>query len=156
MAVNISGRHLRSPRLVDDVRSALEASGTAPQRLALEITETVMVEDDAAWARLEELRAIGVQIAIDDFGTGYTSFGQLARVPVDVLKIDRSFVDSDDPRTVELVRLVVGAARSFGLRVVAEGVEQASQVHALQAVGATPRRATTSPGPSRRTGCRPP
>ncbi|MEW9266598.1 EAL domain-containing protein [Kineococcus endophyticus] len=135
VAVNISGRHLRSPRLVDDVRSALEASGTAPQRLALEITETVMVEDDAAWARLEELRAIGVQIAIDDFGTGYTSFGQLARVPVDVLKIDRSFVDSDDPRTVELVRLVVGAARSFGLRVVAEGVEQASQVHALQAVG---------------------
>jgi diguanylate cyclase (GGDEF)-like protein len=135
VAVNISGRHLRSPRLVDDVRSALAVSGTAPQRLALEITETVMVEDDAAWARLEELRAIGVQIAIDDFGTGYTSFGQLARVPVDVLKIDRSFVDSDDPRTVELVRLVVGAARSFGLRVVAEGVEQASQVRALQAVG---------------------
>ncbi|MEZ0166528.1 putative bifunctional diguanylate cyclase/phosphodiesterase [Kineococcus sp. LSe6-4] len=135
VAVNISGRHLRSPHLVEDVRSALEASGTAPHRLALEITETVMVEDDAAWARLEELRAIGVQIAIDDFGTGYTSFGQLARVPVDVLKIDRSFVDSEDPRTVELVRLVVGAARSFGLRVVAEGVEQVSQVHALQAVG---------------------
>ncbi|MEZ0493241.1 putative bifunctional diguanylate cyclase/phosphodiesterase [Kineococcus sp. TBRC 1896] len=135
VAVNVSGRHLRSPRLVDDVRCALEASGTAPDRLALEITETVMVEDDAAWARLEELRAIGVQIAIDDFGTGYTSFGQLARVPVDVLKIDRSFVDSEDPRTVELVRLVVGAARSFGLRVVAEGVEQVSQVRALQAVG---------------------
>ncbi|PRY11495.1 putative bifunctional diguanylate cyclase/phosphodiesterase [Kineococcus rhizosphaerae] len=135
VAVNISGRHLRSPRLVEDVRTALEASGTAPGRLVLEVTETVMVEDDAAWARLEELRAIGVRVAIDDFGTGYTSFGQLARVPVDVLKIDRSFVDSDDPRTVELVRLVVGAARSFGLRVVAEGTEQASQVRALQAVG---------------------
>ncbi len=135
VAVNVSGRHLRSPRLVDDVRSALAAAGTRPDRLTLEITETVMVEDDAAWARLEELRAIGVRVAIDDFGTGYTSFGQLSRVPVDVLKIDRSFVDSDDPRTVELVRLVVGAARSFGLGVVAEGVEQASQVHALQATG---------------------
>ncbi|WP_432544339.1 putative bifunctional diguanylate cyclase/phosphodiesterase [Kineococcus sp. SYSU DK002] len=135
VAVNVSGRHLRSPRLVDDVRTALAAAGTRPDRLTLEITETVMVEDDAAWARLEELRAIGVRVAIDDFGTGYTSFGQLSRVPVDVLKIDRSFVDSDDPRTVELVRLVVGAARSFGLGVVAEGVEQASQVHALQATG---------------------
>nr|WP_246315241.1 EAL domain-containing protein [Kineococcus aurantiacus] len=135
VAVNISGRHLRSPRLVQDVRSALEAAGTAPDRLTLEVTETVMVEDDAAWARLEELRSLGVAVAIDDFGTGYTSFGQLARVPVDVLKIDRSFVDSEDPRTVELVRLVVGAARSFGLKVVAEGVEQASQVRALQAVG---------------------
>ncbi|WP_049821171.1 putative bifunctional diguanylate cyclase/phosphodiesterase [Kineococcus radiotolerans] len=135
VAVNVSGRHLRSPRLVDDVRDALAATGTSPERLTLEITETVMVEDRAAWSRLGELRAIGVRIAIDDFGTGYTSFGQLARVPVDVLKIDKSFVDSDDPRTVELVRLVVGAARSFGLGVVAEGVEQAEQVHALRATG---------------------
>ncbi|WP_432561996.1 putative bifunctional diguanylate cyclase/phosphodiesterase [Kineococcus sp. SYSU DK003] len=135
VAVNVSGRHLRSPRLVDDVRTALAVAGTAPDRLTLEITETVMVEDAGAWSRLEELRAIGVRVAIDDFGTGYTSFGQLSRVPVDVLKIDRSFVDSDDPRTVELVRLVVGAARSFGLGVVAEGVEQAAQVHALQATG---------------------
>jgi len=135
VAVNVSGRHLRSPCLVDDVRSALATAGTSPDRLTLEITETVMVEDDAAWGRLEELRALGVRVAIDDFGTGYTSFGQLSRVPVDVLKIDRSFVDSDDPRTVELVRLVVGAARSFGLGVVAEGVEQPSQVHALQATG---------------------
>ncbi|WP_328293613.1 EAL domain-containing protein [Kineococcus sp. NBC_00420] len=135
VAVNVSGRHLRSPRLVDDVREALALAGASPDRLTLEITETVMVEDQGAWSRLAELRAIGVRVAIDDFGTGYTSFGQLARVPVDVLKIDKSFVDSDDPRTVELVRLVVGAARSFGLGVVAEGVEQPEQVHALQATG---------------------
>jgi diguanylate cyclase (GGDEF)-like protein len=135
VAVNVSGRHLRSPRLVDDVREALALAGASPDRLTLEITETVMVEDQGAWSRLSELRAIGVRVAIDDFGTGYTSFGQLARVPVDVLKIDKSFVDSDDPRTVELVRLVVGAARSFGLGVVAEGVEQPEQVRSLQATG---------------------
>ncbi|WP_432523798.1 putative bifunctional diguanylate cyclase/phosphodiesterase [Kineococcus sp. SYSU DK006] len=135
VAVNVSGRHLRSPRLLDDVREALAGAGIAPDRLTLEITETVMVEDRVAWARLEQLRSVGVRVAIDDFGTGYTSFGQLARVPVDVLKVDRSFVASDDPRTVELVRLVVGAARSFGLGVVAEGVEEPGQVRALQATG---------------------
>ena len=136
VAVNVSGRHLRSSRLLDDVTEALAASGLAPQRLTLEITETVLVEDPVAWGRLEALRAEGVRVAIDDFGTGYTSFGQLARFPVDVLKVDRSFVASDDPRTVELVRLVVGAARSFSLGVVAEGVEEHAQVRALQATGA--------------------
>ena len=135
VAVNVSGRHLRSEALLQDVRSALAASGVAPQRLTLEITETLIVEDPVAWGRLEALRDMGVRIAIDDFGTGYTSFAQLARCPVDVLKIDRSFVASDDPRTVELVRLVVGAARSFSLGVVAEGVEEPDQVRALRATG---------------------
>jgi diguanylate cyclase (GGDEF)-like protein len=132
MAVNISGRHLASPDIVDDVQAALEASGIAPSRLVLELTETVLVNDPIASERLARLRRIGVRIAIDDFGTGYTSIGQLQRLAVDTLKIDRSFVSSDEPGNRELVRLIVSAAHTFNLAVVAEGVEQVEQLSALK------------------------
>ncbi|NHC43902.1 putative bifunctional diguanylate cyclase/phosphodiesterase [Motilibacter aurantiacus] len=134
MAVNISARHLASPRIVDDVADALAASGLDPSRLVVELTETIMADDPACTDRLAALRARGVRIAIDDFGTGYTSIGQLQHLPVDTLKIDRSFVASSAPGHRELVRLIVSAAHAFDLAVVAEGVEEDAQLAALVAL----------------------
>ncbi|SHF52551.1 diguanylate cyclase (GGDEF) domain-containing protein [Jatrophihabitans endophyticus] len=131
MAVNVSGRHLASRDLVFDVRAALDASGIDPSRLVVEITETVLVDDPIALDNMHTLRAMGVCMAIDDFGTGYTSIGQLPKLPVDMLKIDRSFTGSDESAHHQLVRLIVEAAHAFGLTVVAEGIEGQAQAFAL-------------------------
>jgi predicted signal transduction protein with EAL and GGDEF domain len=133
VAVNISGRHLADRRVVDDVADALAVSGLPPELLVLEVTETVLVDDPAAIAHLAALRALGVGIAIDDFGTGYTSIGQLGTMPVDTLKIDRSFIASADAGHRELVSLIIRAAHTFGLTVVAEGVEEPEQLEQLRA-----------------------
>jgi diguanylate cyclase (GGDEF)-like protein len=135
IAVNISGRHLADPRVVDDVAEALAASGLPASLLVLEVTETVLVDDPAAIGHLVALRDMGVGIAIDDFGTGYTSIGQLRSMPVDTLKIDRSFIASREPGHRELVALVIRAAHTFGLTVVAEGVEEEDQLLQLRADG---------------------
>ncbi len=135
VAVNISGRHLAEPRVVRDVVDALAASGLPASLLVLEVTETVLVSDPAAYDHLATLREMGVGIAIDDFGTGYTSIGQLRHMPVDTLKIDRSFIGSTDPGHEELVALMVRAAHTFGLTVVAEGVEEPEQLARLRAEG---------------------
>jgi diguanylate cyclase (GGDEF)-like protein len=134
VAVNVSGRHLASNQLVPDVRDALVAAGIDAHRLVVEITETVLVDDPIATANMIELRGLGVRVAIDDFGTGYTSIGQLPRLPIDTLKIDRSFVASSDPACRELVGLIVAAAHAFNLTVVAEGIELAEDVERLNAV----------------------
>ncbi|MCO7220803.1 bifunctional diguanylate cyclase/phosphodiesterase [Klenkia sp. PcliD-1-E] len=132
MAVNLSGRHLTDRRVVDDVSAALAAAGLPAERLVLEVTETVLVDDPSAIEHLTALRALGVSIAIDDFGTGYTSIGQLRSLPVDTLKIDRSFVASTEPGHDQLVALMIKAAHTFGLTVVAEGVEEVDHVLRLQ------------------------
>ncbi len=134
MAVNVSGRHLTDRRVVTDVADALAASGLPAHLLVVEVTETVLVDDPVATTHLQELRALGVAIAIDDFGTGYTSIGQLRHMPVDTLKIDRSFVTSPDPGQRELVALIVRAAHTFGLSVVAEGVEEPVHLERLRQV----------------------
>ncbi len=134
LAVNISGRHLLSRTIVEEISSALAASGLEPHRLVVEITETVLVSDMViACEHLQELRRLGIRIAIDDFGSGYTSLGHLRLLPVDILKIDRAFVsglgtDSDD----NLVRVLIEAARGLGISVVAEGVETVSQLQVLR------------------------
>ncbi|TKJ20810.1 EAL domain-containing protein [Blastococcus sp. CCUG 61487] len=133
IAVNISGRHLADPRVLTDVADALSASGLPPELLILEVTETVLVDDPVAFEHLTELRRMGVGIAIDDFGTGYTSIGQLRNMPIDTLKIDRSFVASTEPAHRELVTLMIRAAHTFGLTVVAEGVEEPAQLARLKA-----------------------
>jgi diguanylate cyclase (GGDEF)-like protein len=133
IAVNISGRHLADPRVITDVADALATSGLPPELLVLEVTETVLVDDPLAYEHLTALRAMGVSIAIDDFGTGYTSIGQLRNMPVDTLKIDRSFVASTEPAHRELVALMIRAAHTFGLTVVAEGVEEPAQLARLKA-----------------------
>jgi diguanylate cyclase (GGDEF)-like protein len=133
IAVNVSGRHLADRRVVQDVADALAASGLPAHLLVLEITETVLLDTSSAIGHLTALREMGVVIAIDDFGTGYTSIGQLRNMPVDTLKIDRSFIASAEPGQPELVSLIIRAAHTFGLTVVAEGVEEPEQLDRLRA-----------------------
>jgi len=132
VAVNLSGRHLADPRVVADVTSALEAAGLPPSALVLEVTETVLVSTPTALAQLDLLKGLGVGVAIDDFGTGYTSIGQLRSIPVDTVKIDRSFVAADDAASRSLVTLMIEAAHTFGLDVIAEGVETTDHLELLR------------------------
>jgi len=137
VAVNISGRHLRGDVLLTDVTAALERSGVASQRLLVEVTETVLLSDlEQAAAQLSRLRALGVRVAVDDFGTGYTSISQLQHLPVDAIKIDRSFVAAmDADRGRSLVRMMIDVADILGLNVVAEGVETVEELAQLRAMG---------------------
>jgi diguanylate cyclase (GGDEF)-like protein len=135
VAVNISGRHLASAHVLDDVRAALTHSGLDPRRLTLELTETMIIDDPTATDHLRALRDLGVSISIDDFGTGYTSISQLRHLPVDSVKIDRSFMAAGAPNAGELVSLMVNAAHAFGLFVIAEGVEQPAQLTRLREIG---------------------
>jgi len=137
-SVNISARQLRLPRLAEVVAHALEASGLPAERLVLEITETATVSDmTGAMARLRELKALGLQIALDDFGTGYSPLTHLRSFPVDILKIDRSFVrdvvHSDEDRAI--VRGVIQIAHRLGLRTVAEGIEEPRQLDIMRELG---------------------
>ena len=134
MSVNLSIRQLQDRRLVTAVADVLRATGLAPARLKLEVTESAIMEDaPAAIARLGGLKCLGVKLAIDDFGTGYSSLSHLKRLPVDTLKIDRSFVDGlgSDPKDTAIVRGVIALAASLGLDVTAEGVETVAQLRAL-------------------------
>ena len=136
IAVNVSPRQLASPLFGDVVRAALEDSGLPPGRLCLEVTESAVVADlETASASLERLKRLGVRLAIDDFGVGYASLGQLkALPPVDVLKIDRSFVDGvlADHEDQAIVNAVIQLAASLGLQTVAEGVESGDQAMLLR------------------------
>jgi diguanylate cyclase (GGDEF)-like protein/PAS domain S-box-containing protein len=138
VAVNVSPVQLGQRTFVGDVVAALHTSGLEPARLCLEITETAAITDlSATEARLEELRRLGVLLALDDFGAGHSSLTLLRRLPVDLVKIDRSFVErvTTDTADAVLVRLVVEAAHSFGRRVCAEGVETLEQAQQLVAMG---------------------
>ncbi len=137
VAVNLSARQLRDPSLVRDVVATLRDFGLDPRRLTLEITETVLMDDAAAVHRLDELKALGVRLAIDDFGTGYSSLNYLRRLPVDIVKIDKVFVDgvATDRESVGLIRAILGMAKALNLETVAEGVETGSQAHTLKELG---------------------
>jgi diguanylate cyclase (GGDEF)-like protein len=138
VAVNVSGRQLLHPALPAHVAGALAASGLAPGRLTLEITESVLMHDTAATlAVLHALKALGVRLAVDDFGTGYSSLRYLQQFPVDVLKIDKSFVDgvATAPHDAALARTIVTLGELLELRTVAEGVETAAQAERLRAMG---------------------
>jgi diguanylate cyclase (GGDEF)-like protein len=138
MSVNLSARQLQQKDLVQDVAAALEESGIDPAALRLEITETAVMHDaPSTLTRLEALKRLGVRLAIDDFGTGYSSLGYLKRLPVDTLKIDRSFVKGigRDAEDSAIVRAVITVAASLGLSVTAEGVETDQQMGHLRALG---------------------
>ena len=138
MSVNLSARQLQQSGLVPEVANALEVSGLDPNCLVLEITESVVVQDvDATITKLRALKQLGIRIAIDDFGTGYSSLSYLRQLPVDVLKIDKSFVDgiADDPEAAALARAIVGMASTLSLRVVAEGIEKPDQLDELRRMG---------------------
>ncbi|MFP5219153.1 MAG: EAL domain-containing protein [Actinomycetes bacterium] len=138
VSVNLSARQLSHPRLLDVVADALRATGLPARQLCLEVTETVVMEDPAAHGELlGRLRELGVRIAIDDFGTGYSSLAYLLSMPVDVLKVDRSFVaavDGGGPGTA-IVTAVVALAQTLDLNVVAEGVETVDQQETLLSLG---------------------
>jgi diguanylate cyclase (GGDEF)-like protein len=135
VSVNVSPRQLMASGWVDTVRGALDAAGLPPGALELEITESVLVGDvDAAIAVLDELKRLGVRLALDDFGTGYSSMAYLRRMPIDVMKIDRSFVtelDSDESSR-DIARAMIAMARSLQLNVVAEGIESKTQADMLR------------------------
>jgi diguanylate cyclase (GGDEF)-like protein len=131
VAVNVSGRHVAGAEFVTDVAEALALAGLPAERLVVEITETVLLDQPSALTHLRSLKELGVGISIDDFGTGYTSIGQLQHMTVDTLKIDRSLVASPDAGAAALVDLVAHAAHAFGLTVVGEGVESEEQLRAL-------------------------
>jgi EAL domain-containing protein (putative c-di-GMP-specific phosphodiesterase class I) len=138
VSVNLSGRQLGRPDLPDVVEEALSESGLPPSCLCLEITESVLMDDiEGAVAALKALKAIGVAIAVDDFGTGYSSLAHLRRFPVDILKIDHSFVAGlgRNPEDAAIVRAVLALARTLDLGVIAEGVERAEQLHELRSLG---------------------
>ncbi len=136
MSVNVSNRQLEHDHFVSEVRDALDHSGIPPELLVLEITESVFIRDfRAALRRLEALKDLGVRLAIDDFGTGFSSLFSLSRLPVDVVKIDKAFVDGLGSRYDSVVEAVVTLADAFDLAVVAEGIEHQQQCDRLVALG---------------------
>jgi diguanylate cyclase len=135
MSVNISGRHMASTRILEDVRAALQESGVASDRLTLEITETILMDDTVTIGHLRQLRGMGVAVSIDDFGTGYNSIAQLRQLPVDIVKIDKSFLAATVPGSAHLFRLMVETVHACGLVVVAEGVETEEQLAMVRSAG---------------------
>jgi len=137
VAVNVSGRQLETPDFQADVLSALTASSLPPRALTLEITESLLMAGrPEAHVALDQLRAVGIRIAIDDFGTGYSSLSWLARLPLDVLKIDRRFVIALGllERESAIVEATVQLSHTLGLTVVAEGVETEIQLAKLKEI----------------------
>jgi EAL domain-containing protein (putative c-di-GMP-specific phosphodiesterase class I) len=139
LSVNLSFGQFAEDEFVQSVRGALEVTGFPPERLELELTESMLaLEPERASETTRALAALGCKLAIDDFGTGYSSLAQLRRFPVDYLKIDRSFVvdldSGDGPKAV--VRAAIAMAHSLGMAIIAEGVETAEQAEFLRGAGA--------------------
>jgi EAL domain-containing protein (putative c-di-GMP-specific phosphodiesterase class I) len=138
MFANVSGVQLERPDFSAKIASALKQSGLAPDRLELEITESWVISDlRGAAGKLQQLRDLGIGVALDDFGTGYAAFDYLQELPLDTLKIDRSFIQRLDrpganPSTVRAMTIL---ARQLGLKTVAEGVESEEQIRQLSAIG---------------------
>jgi diguanylate cyclase (GGDEF)-like protein/PAS domain S-box-containing protein len=135
ISVNLSVKQLQSESIIEDVIDALEASGLPPSSLVLEITESVMMADtDLAVERLQQLKAIGVLLAMDDFGTGYSSLSYLSRFPVDILKMDRSFLSTEHEES-GLIAAIIALGSTLHLDVVAEGIEVPEQITSLRDLG---------------------
>jgi diguanylate cyclase (GGDEF)-like protein/PAS domain S-box-containing protein len=135
LSVNLSARQLRHPNVVSDVAETLEATGLLPSRLILEITESDLMTDAASTLnRLFQLKSLGVRLAVDDFGTGYSAFAYLRRFPIDILKIDKSFVDgiATEPTASALVDTMIQIGKTLNLETIAEGVEHVEQADRLR------------------------
>ncbi|MGB3733955.1 MAG: EAL domain-containing protein [Ilumatobacter sp.] len=138
VSINVSAVQLRTDDFVEHVAAALASSGLAPQQLLLEVTETVLVDEiESASDALNVLRQLGVRVAIDDFGTGYCSLTYLQKFPVDIVKIDRQFVDEvdGDEQRSSLARMILQMTSSMGVTSVAEGIERPGQITALRQFG---------------------
>jgi diguanylate cyclase (GGDEF)-like protein/PAS domain S-box-containing protein len=136
--INLSGRQFSTSRIADDLLDALSEIGLAPERLGVEVTETVLADETVAVRALHDLASAGVEVAIDDFGTGYSSIARLSALPVSVLKIDRSFVsDIETTRGHATLDAIVHLAEALGLRTVAEGIETPRQLELVREAGVT-------------------
>ena len=138
VSVNLSGRQLQRPEVIKEVVDAVDAAGLEPQSLILELTESVLMADTESVARtLQELRSLGFRLALDDFGTGYSSLGHLRDFPVDILKMDGSFVAGIGSGLADgaILRSIIGLANSLGLMTIGEGIERQEQLAALNAMG---------------------
>ena len=135
MSVNMTSREFAQPDLASEISKALEQTGVDPACLQLEIIETIAMGDaERSGHVLAQLKALGVRLSIDDFGTGYSSLSRLGRIPVDTLKIDRTFISNmdRDPESREIVRIIIMLAHNLGLKAVAEGTETEEQVNLLK------------------------
>jgi Amt family ammonium transporter len=135
ISVNLSARQFAESGLIGTIAGILDHAGLDPACLELEITESVVMDQsEASVERLQGLRALGVQLALDDFGTGYSSLSYLRRLPLDTIKVDRSFVSGlgTDPADTPIVQAVISLAHGLGIDVVAEGIETAAQATSLQ------------------------
>ncbi len=138
VAVNLSGKHFGHPALVEQIKTVISETGIDPSSLKLELTESAVMENaETAILMLKQIKETGVQISIDDFGTGYSSLSYLHRFPIDLLKVDRSFVSAMEQNTEngEIVRTVIALAKALDLKVVAEGIESVHQFHQLRILG---------------------
>lgn len=139
LSVNISGKQFRDPEIYSRVKSILRQTGMPAERLRLEITESMLMQDPENVSRiLSRLKNLGIKISVDDFGTGYSSLSYLSRFPIDVLKIDKAFVaplEQSSPTAVRLVQTIITLGNSLGLEVVAEGVESSQHVSRLTSLG---------------------
>lgn len=134
VSVNLSAKDFRNQEVIRKVRDALSASGLSPSRLEIEVTETALLDDKSLTRRyVEELKVLGVRIALDDFGTGYSSLSYLHKLPLDKIKIDRSFLAdvAQNPRSLQLLKGIVDLSRPLGLTVTVEGVETFEQLKIL-------------------------
>lgn len=138
LAINLSARQLSDPTLETTITERLAATGLDPRMIELEITETVLLDGNSAVVEvLGRLRDLGVRIAVDDFGTGYSSLDYLRTLPVDVVKIDRSFVSDigSDPARRAIVQAVTDLGHALGLTIVAEGIERENEAQMVRALG---------------------
>jgi EAL domain-containing protein (putative c-di-GMP-specific phosphodiesterase class I) len=139
MNINISCRQFRDENFINMLRQIVNETSVNPKNLTLEITESLFLEDDEGGTLLllQEIRSLGLAISLDDFGTGYSSLSYLKRFPIDIIKIDQSFIQdlSENTSDQSLVKAIISMAQSLNLKVVAEGVETLDQLHFLQAQG---------------------
>jgi predicted signal transduction protein with EAL and GGDEF domain len=134
VSINLSAKDFRNREIIGKVSGALAASGLAANRLEIEVTETALLDDKSLTRQsIEELKAMGVRIALDDFGTGYSSLSYLHKLPLDKVKIDRSFLNdvTQNPRSLELLKGIVNLSRPLGLTITVEGVETFEQLKIL-------------------------
>lgn len=137
ISVNLSVKQFTQPDLIGQIKQIVEETGINPHCLKLEITESIVMENiEAGTAMLKQLRALGVELSIDDFGTGYSSLSYLHRLPINTLKIDRSFVGRmiEHKENSEIVRTILILARNLGMDALAEGVETEEQLAQLKAL----------------------
>ena len=138
MSVNVSVRHLMKNNFLDDIKRILNKYGVAPERIEIEITESIMIDSaEKALQRITELKKMGMKVAIDDFGTGYSSLSYLNSFPSDMLKIDKSFIDKMNQNEVsrQYVAMIISIGHTLDLKVISEGVESADQIDTLKAIG---------------------